>query len=159
MLVRVWRLVTIMLTALSMGAALAHLLELPAKLAYEGGLWLTLLQTLYPPAFGTFGAAVETGAVVSSLALVVAVRHRRPAFGWTVLGALCIVAAHAVFWVWVAPVNDAMGRMTAETLPPDWMVLRAQWEYAHAIRAVLQMLALGLLVWSVLAETPKDRVV
>jgi len=40
--------VTIMLAALSMGMALCHLLEMPAKLTYSGVLWLTLLQTLYP---------------------------------------------------------------------------------------------------------------
>jgi hypothetical protein len=49
MLVRIWRLVTIMVIALSMGTALCHLLEMPAKITYDGALWLTLLQTLYPP--------------------------------------------------------------------------------------------------------------
>jgi hypothetical protein len=32
-------------------------------------------------------------------------------------------------------------------------VLRAQWEYAHFVRAVLQFAALAALVLSVLAET------
>jgi hypothetical protein len=61
MLVRIWRLVTIMVIALSMGTALCHLLEMPAKITYDGALWLTLLQTLYPPAFGTIGAFFEVG--------------------------------------------------------------------------------------------------
>ncbi len=61
MLVKIWRLVTIMLTALSMGTALCHFLEMPAKITYDGALWLTLLQTLYPPAFGTIGAFFEEG--------------------------------------------------------------------------------------------------
>jgi hypothetical protein len=61
MLVRIWRLVTIMVIALSMGTALCHLLEMPAKITYDGALWLTLLQTLYPPAFGTIGALFEVG--------------------------------------------------------------------------------------------------
>jgi hypothetical protein len=100
MLVRIWRLVTIMFTALSMGAALAHLLEMPAKIAYDGALWLKLLQTLYPPAFGTIGAFFEVGAVVTAAVLTILVRHHRRAFGWTLLGALCLVAAHAAFWVW-----------------------------------------------------------
>jgi len=42
------RFVTIMLTALSMGAAFAHLLEMPAKRNYDGRLWLRVQQTLYP---------------------------------------------------------------------------------------------------------------
>jgi hypothetical protein len=48
-----------MLTALSMATAFAHLLEMPAKLRIEGAMWLTLLQTLYPPAFGPVGGACE----------------------------------------------------------------------------------------------------
>lgn len=155
MLVKIWRLVTIMLTALSMGTALCHLLEMPAKITYEGALWLTLLQTLYRPAFGTIGAFFEVGAVVTAVVLAFLVR-RRPAFVWTLLGALCLVVAHAAFWIWVAPVNATMSPLTPETLPADWMRLRNQWEYTHAARAVLQIVALGALVFSILVEVPTD---
>jgi hypothetical protein len=156
MLVKIWRLVTIMLTALSMGTALCHLLEMPAKITYEGALWLTLLQTLYRPAFGTIGAFFEFGAVVTAVVLAFLVRRRRPAFVWALLGALCLVVAHAAFWIWVAPVNTTMSPLTPETLPADWMRLRNQWEYTHAARAVLQIVALGALVFSILVEVPTD---
>ena len=79
MLVKTWRLITIMLTALSMGMAFCHLLEMPSKMTYEGTLWLTLLQTLYK-AFGTIGAFIEVGAVVTAVLLAFLVGHRRPAF-------------------------------------------------------------------------------
>jgi hypothetical protein len=155
MLVKISRLVAIMLTALSMGTALCHLLEMPAKITYEGALWLTLLQTLYPPAFGTIGAFFEVGAVVTAVVLTFLVR-RRPGFVWTLLGALCLVVAHAAFWIWVAPVNATMSPLTPETLPADWMRLRNQWEYTHAARAALQIVALGALVFSILVEIPTD---
>lgn len=151
---RTWRLATILLTALSMGAALAHLLEMPAKTAYDAGLWLHLLQTLYPPGFGTAGAVFEVASLVSVAILVVLVRHRSPALGWTLVGAACLVASHALFWLRVAPVNTTLLPLTADTLPPDWMRLRDQWEHTHALRAVLQIVALGALVWSVPLETP-----
>jgi hypothetical protein len=154
MLLRVWRLVTIMLTSLSMAAAFAHLLEMPAKLNYDGWLWLTLLQTLYPPGFGTVGAFCEVAAVLMAVVLAVLVRHREPAFRWTLLGALCLVAAHAAFWTLVAPVNATLLPLTPETLPADWTELRNQWEYTHAARALLQIVALAALVYSVLAEVP-----
>jgi hypothetical protein len=155
MLVKTWRMMTIMFTALSMGMALCHLLEMPAKMTYDGALWLTLLQTLYG-AFGTIGAFIEVGAVVTAVVLAFLVRRRRPAFGWTLLGAVCLVAAHVVWWVWVAPVNAAMASLTPETLPADWMGLRDQWEYTHAARAVLQIIALAALACSILVETPTD---
>jgi hypothetical protein len=153
MAVRTWRLLTIMLTALSLAPALGHLLELPAKMTYEGPLWLTVSQTLYG-AFGTIGASFEVGAVATTVILAILVRQRRPAFGWTLLGALCVVAAHAAFWIWLAPVNATIAALTLETLPADWMALRNQWEYTHAARAVLQIIALGALVFSILVETP-----
>jgi hypothetical protein len=155
MFVKTWRLITIMFTALSMGMALCHLLEMPAKMTYEGALWLTLLHTLYG-AFGTIGAFIEVGAVVTAVLLAFLVRQRRSAFGWTLLGALCLVAAHVAWWVWVAPVNATMAPLTPETLPADWMGLRDQWEYTHAARAVLQIIALGALVFSILVEIPTD---
>ncbi|MGZ8943084.1 MAG: anthrone oxygenase family protein [Methylobacter sp.] len=112
------------------------------------------MHTLYPPAFGTVGAFFEVGAVVLAAVLAFLVRHRQPAFGWTLLGALCLVSSHAAFWIWIVPVNLTMLSLTPETLPADWMRLRAQWGYTHAVRAVLQTAALGALVFSILIETP-----
>lgn len=153
-LLKIWRFIAIMLTALSMGTALCHLLEMPPKLHIDGALWLTLLQTLYPPAFGTIGALFEVGAVLATVVLVFLVRQRRPAFGWTLLGAFCLVATHAIFWIWIAPVNAAMTPLTPATLPATWMELRNQWEYTHVARAILQIIALGALVFSILVEIP-----
>jgi hypothetical protein len=65
-----------------------------------------------------------------------------------------MIATHGIFWLWVAPVNATMVLLTPDTLPADWMALRAQWEYSHAVRAVVQMFALGFLVYSILAEAP-----
>lgn len=94
--VRRWRLLTIMLTALSLGPALGHLLELPAKMTYEGALWLKVSQTLYAT-FGTVGAVFEVVAVVATVVLVMMVWQRRPAFGWTIVAPVCLIASHAAF--------------------------------------------------------------
>jgi hypothetical protein len=146
---RTLRFLTLMLAALSMGMAFSHLLEMPAKLAYQGPVWLMLQQTLYGN-FRILGLLLETGAVACALALTLFVRG--PAFGYTVFAAICLVAAHAAWWAGAAPVNAAMAQLTPQTLPPDWGVLRAQWEYTHAARAVLQIAALAALVLSLLAE-------
>ncbi len=153
MFIKTWRLLTIMLTALSLGPALGHLLELPAKMIYDSALWLTVSKTLYAT-FGTVGAAFEVGAVITTLGLAILVRQRRPAFEWTILAAVCVALTHAAFWIWLAPVNATIAVLTPETLPADWMGLRDQWEYTHAARAVLQIIALGALAISILVETP-----
>jgi hypothetical protein len=150
---RTLRFVTIMLTALSLSAAFAHLLEMPAKLTYDGALWLNLLQTLYPN-FGRVSGVCEIGAVVAALVLVVGLRKRPKAFRWTLLAASCLAATHAIYWIWVAPVNAALMPLSPKTLPADWARLRDQWEFAHASRAILQIVALAALVISILGELP-----
>jgi hypothetical protein len=60
------RFLAIMLTALSLSAAFAHLLEMPAKLKYDGALWLNLLQTLYPT-FGRVSGVCERSGRLSLL--------------------------------------------------------------------------------------------
>ena len=146
---------TVLLTALSMGLALSHLLEMPAKMSYDGRLWLTLSHTLYGP-FGTYGAVFEVGAVLASAALAFLVRKRGTTFRWTLIGAALMVATHAIFWIQVAPVNAQTAQMTPDALPAGWQDLRAQWEYGHAARAVLQILALTALTMSLLVETPAN---
>jgi hypothetical protein len=156
MFLKIWRFLTILITSISMSATFAHLLELPAKMKYDGGMWLTLLQTLYPPGFGTIGGYSEAIAVIMVLVLTFLVRRRRSAFGWTLFGAICLIATHAAFWIWVSPVNATLLPLTPDTLPANWIHLRNQWEYTHAARAILQILALSALVVSILVETPSD---
>jgi hypothetical protein len=155
MLIRGWRLGTVMLIALSMGLALSHLLEMPAKMGYDSSMWLTLSHTLYSK-FGTYGSVFEVGALLSSVALVFLARKRGPSFPWTLTSAMLVALAHVLFWVRVAPVNAETAIMTPDALPADWQALRAQWEYGHAMRAVLQICALAAVTMSILVETPTD---
>jgi len=62
-------------------------------------------------------------------------------------------AADVAYRVWIAPVNATLGAVTPDTLPPDWTNLRDRWEYTHAARALLQVIALGALVGSILVDT------
>jgi hypothetical protein len=41
------------------------------------------------------------------------------------------------------------------TKPYNWMELRRQWEYSHAVSAVLNLVALATLILSVLARDEK----
>jgi Domain of unknown function (DUF1772) len=151
--VRGWRFVTLLLVALAMTMAFAHLLEMPAKRGLDAELYRTINQNLYW-GFGTFGAAIEVGAVLSSIVLAFVVRGRRPAFSLTLTAAVLVVAAHLVFWVFIAPVNAEIASWAPGSVPAGWASVRDRWEFSHAIRAVLMVTALGFLVASVLAETP-----
>ena len=48
MLVQAWRFATPLLTALNLGMAFAHVLELPTKRRYDRAQWTTLQQARRP---------------------------------------------------------------------------------------------------------------
>ncbi|HWM93713.1 MAG TPA: anthrone oxygenase family protein [Thermoanaerobaculia bacterium] len=154
MLVRSWRFVTILLVALLLGLAFAHVLERPAKMQYDAELYVTWQKTLYvawgPPNVGGF---LEPAAILATLWLAFLVRRRRPAF-WLTLGAgaALLLAFPVVFFLFVAPANEAFRSASAASVPANWMEMRSSWETGHAIRFVLQLAALSLLTLSVLLE-------
>lgn len=151
---RTLRFLTLMLTALTMGMAFGHVLEMPAKLAYMAPQWLLMQQTLYGN-FRVFGALIDASAVICALTL--ALRVRQPAFAWTLVATLLLVVAYATWWVAVVPLNAQIAQYTPHILPPDWTQLRLRWEYAHAMRFALQAAALAALLVSLLVETPRRR--
>lgn len=60
-------------------------------------------------------------------------------------------AAQAVFWTFTYPANVATRNWTV--VPANWQALRVQWEYSHAVGAVLTLAALAALFSSLLART------
>lgn len=150
---RWWRFMSIMLIALAMASAFCHWMELPAKMGYDATLYVNLHRTLYPN-FGRTAGIAEILAVVSTVALAWWMWKRRPAaFPLTAISAICLVAAHTVFWILVQPANSTMASWPLDSIPADWTRWRDQWEYTHAVRAFLMIGALGALVFSVLRET------
>ena len=156
MTLKVVRFASLFLTALAAGVALSHALEMPNKLVLNGDTWIRVQQGLYH-GFGTFRVLVETGAVLSTAVLLVLVRDQRPASGLTAL-ALCLLAVEIVVWLAVVdPVTSAGSTWTVATLPANWTVQRAQWEYGHAARAVLLIASLAALIAATLTDAPADE--
>jgi hypothetical protein len=152
-----WRLSSVMSTAMSMSAAVAHFMELPAKMKYEPSLYVRLHRTLYPN-FGRTAGPAEFLSVSSTSALALWSRGRRPAaFPLTATAAGCLVAAHGIFWTVVQPVNVEMMRWRLDAIPRHWAKLRDRWEYGHAVRAGLVTVALGILTCSLLRDASDDR--
>ncbi|WP_193899507.1 hypothetical protein [Nostoc sp. LEGE 06077] len=59
--------------------------------------------------------------------------------------------------MFVAPMNAEFAMWLTNPVPPNWIRYRNQWEYAHAINAVIKIVGFGLLIISVLVETPKGK--
>jgi hypothetical protein len=150
--VNVCRFASIMSSAVTMSAALAHLMELPAKMKYEPSLYVRLHRTLYPT-FGRAAGPAEACAVATTAALAWLDRTpRRRASRLTLAAAGCLAAAHGVFWSVVQPVNVEMMEWRLDAIPTNWTTQRDRWEYGHAVRAGLVTAALGALAWSLLSD-------
>ncbi|HEY7568228.1 MAG TPA: DUF1772 domain-containing protein [Gemmatimonadaceae bacterium] len=153
-MLKAWRFITIMLTAVLMTMGFAHLWQLPPRMSYDGPLWLDTL-TFYIK-FGPAGPGpvIEIAAILSTLILLVLVRGRRPALAFTLMALAALVLSTAAWWLFVYPVNRELLTWTMDTMPQNWMDFRDQWEYTNAARAGLMFIALGALVISLIRETP-----
>jgi hypothetical protein len=79
------------------------------------------------------------------------VRADRRSFYVTFSAAILLAVAFFIVWIgFTYPVNAKTLTWTGGSLPPDWSRWRAQWEYSHAVRFVLQFVAFCLLVSSAL---------
>ena len=154
MFLRIWRFITITLTALLMGATFCHVLEWPAKIRYPADLYLTLHRTLYV-AFGApnIGAFIEIGAIFAAVALAFLTRKRWPAFWLTLAGAAFLAAGLMVYFVFIEPANVAMKAMSLDAPPTDWTQWRDQWEYGHIAHFIFHLLGFSALALSIIFET------
>src|SRR5690349_18912147 len=146
---------TVMLAAVTMALSLAHLLELPGKMRLPKEQYLAV-QAIYYPGFTILGASEPLGILVTAL-----LAFLTPSGGARdLLAGACIALAlmHLIYWVWVHPVNNfwvrdislrgagrAFFRFGLQALPSpglaEWTSLRDRWEYSHAARAVVALLA------------------
>jgi Domain of unknown function (DUF1772) len=153
--IRSWRFITLMLAAFSLSLSMTHLLELPQRMQFDRELWVrvTVVENIYK-LFGTVGAAFEITAILTAIILMFLVRNRGSTFYWTLGGAILLVLAFVSWIVFIAPMNAEFAKWLTNPIPADWMRYRDQWEYAHAVNAVIKIIAVGLLAISVLVETP-----
>src|SRR5690606_8229617 len=151
------RLLGVVLVALSMAAGFAHLYALPNKIGLPADEYY-VAQQIYA-GWALIGIAI-VGAIGSTAALAVLVRHRGAEFRLVVTALACIVLSLAIFFAFTFPANEATENWT--TRPADWETLRSQWEYSHAAGALLQLgaliaLTLSLIVRGDRAETSDGR--
>lgn len=141
--------IAMLATALALGPAMAHLLELPNKIGLPSGDYFVVQQAYRGWSLLGFLILVE---LLSMAALAVMARHE-PRVLWPVLAAIAaIIGAQAVFWIWTYPANVATRNWTF--VPENWETLRRQWEFSHAAGAFFQVLAMAALILAALRRSP-----
>jgi hypothetical protein len=139
---------SIAFVALSLGPALAHLLELPNKIGLGRDDYFTV-QQIYR-GWALLGLVIF-GGIVSTAALAWMSRGQAPALHWVLTGLLCLLLAQAVFWIFTYPTNVATNNWTS--VPENWQSLRVRWEYSHAVGAILTLAAMAALILALTART------
>ena len=135
----------IVLTALALVPGGAHLMSLPAKIAmpqepyfiaqqvYRGWAWAGIV--IFLAIFANFAAAFFASG------------NRRRLY---IAAGTIVAATLAVFFIWTYPTNQGTGNWTS--VPENWERLRTQWEYSHAVNAMLTLLALLCSVGAVISN-------
>jgi hypothetical protein len=152
---RSWDAFTLILVALNMGAAFAHVMELPGKMRLAAPDYLKV-QGIYR-AFGPIGRFLEPGSVLAAALMTLGAR-RRPAFPLSLVGTTLLGTALGAWLAFVSPMNARMENWLTTSIPQDWTATRDQWEYAHATRFALQAAGFAALLLAALSEaehTPK----
>jgi hypothetical protein len=139
--------VALLATALALGAALAHALELPIKMTLSRDEYFVVQKIYAGWDRLAYLLLVELLAILS----VILLSGREPrVFALSVLALICLLAVQAVFWTFTFPANVATQNWTH--VPAGWETLRRNWEYSHAAGAAFQTLAMASLIGAVLAR-------
>jgi uncharacterized membrane protein YfbV (UPF0208 family) len=160
MLLQIMQVACLFLVACTMTFSLAHAAELPGKMRLDKAQYLAV-QPIYHPGF-TIGGIGEPLAILALAWLVLLIARDGDAFALSCASLALVVGMQAIYWLAIHPVNKfwladrplpkasagffGFGRALRDSgSGEDWKRLRNRWEYAHAARAVLAVLAFVLL--------------
>jgi hypothetical protein len=128
------QLLALVLTAIALVPAAAHVLELPNKLPLARDEYLTVQQVYR--GWNRIGYVVIAAVAATMwLALIADGASEAPA----VVAFVALLATQVVFWGFTYPVNRRTHDWTEA--PEDWEKLRDRWEFSHAASAVLNFIS------------------
>ena len=139
------RLLTVVSVAFCLIPAGAHFFELANKMSLSTAEYMTA-QKIYA-GWSFFGLAI-TAAIVLTLTHTLMVRAERTAFLLSLAALVCLGVTQVIFWTFTYPMNVATSNWTIT--PQDFEAARRQWEYSHAVNAVLTFVALVTITVSAL---------
>jgi hypothetical protein len=142
---RVLQFAALLLTAIALIPAGAHVFALPNKIDLAQTDYF-VVQNIYR-GWALFGI-VLFGNVIALAALAFAVRTQPMPRLLVLVSVACQLITLAIFFAFVFPANQATDNWTA--IPANWETLRRQWEYGHAVNAAISLVGFCALVWSVL---------
>jgi len=159
MSLRSLRFAVITLAALSLSFGLGHLMELPARMAWDQYLWVgaTVQGGLYA-LYGPLGVLIQVTTIIALIVLAVLLRrHGASGLALTIAAAVLFAIGLLVWWILVYPVNVELAKWVNGPVPDNWMDWRALWEWGQAANGLAQFVGFAALVASVMVRKVKQR--
>ena len=127
------------------GTALAHVFEMPHKMAMSGDVWLSIQSVIYN-GWGEKLLYLDIVAIAGLTFCIIRNSLARKALLLSLL--LLLIADIGIFLIWIAPTNEAVDAWASITPMNNWVELRQNWEWGHAARAGVLSLALFIAGYS-----------
>jgi hypothetical protein len=144
MIVIVFWMIALLLSALASGVALSHILEIPGKRRMSTEHAFAVQKELYI-GYRLPAALIEAGAGIAALVAVVLVWGQGMKFWLTLAAWVAETATLVVFFSVTDRQNRRFAAWRADDLPADWTRARARWDASHAVRGALFLAAVALL--------------
>jgi hypothetical protein len=125
----------------------AHFFELPNKMSLPPDQYM-VVQHIYA-GWALFGIVIFAALIFTAWHTYL-MRADQNAFNWSATAFSCMIATQVIFWTFTYPMNVATSNWTA--MPENFEAVRRQWEYSHAISALLTFFAFTAITLSVLAD-------
>lgn len=129
----------------------AHLFELLNKIGLPPPEYM-IVQRIYAGWF-LFGIPIVAALLLTALYTIM-VRSNRAALMLSLSALFFLAATQAIFWTFTYPMNVATNNWTV--MPVDFQTARRQWEYSHAVNAVLTFAAFAAITAAVIADKGDD---
>jgi len=148
------RFVVVMLAALSLSVAVGHLIQLPARLAWDQYLWVgATVQGGFFSLSGPLGVLLQVVALIAMIVLAALLRsHGAAGFTLTAAAAVFFAIGLLGWWILVYPVNVELAKWVNGPVPDDWASWRALWEWGEAANGLAQLAGFAALVLSVIVK-------
>jgi hypothetical protein len=127
----------------------AHLFELPNKIGLPPEQYMTV-QRIYD-GWALFGAPIFAALLLTAM-FAVRVRDEPAPFRLALIAFACIVLTQVIFWTFTYPMNAASRNWTV--MPQSFEAARRQWEYSHAVNALLTFAAFVAITLAASASRP-----
>jgi len=132
----------------------------PALAQVSGETW-ALVQSLLNHHIRrfTFGAFFFGGALVSVLAVLLNLRHRRDAAFWLLAVAVLVYVGGVIVVTRQVsvPLNDYIDSWDPANLPVDWAEVRADWIRANGVRLASSLASFALCLAALVRRASRER--